>query len=85
LKVSELMTRILMTGRAEWGNEAFDFEIGPWSDGIGLMMRHAGYGNPSLTGGGIWPSAEKAQEIALSTVQKLLHPDCEIEWKSVAI
>ncbi len=45
------MERVLITGHAQWGSEAFDFEIGPWSGGVGLMMRHTGYGDPKLAGG----------------------------------
>jgi hypothetical protein len=78
------MKKVLITGRAEWEVEAFEFQIGPWCDGIGLTMRHIGYGAPSLTGAGIWATVEKAQEIAEQTAQKLLHPECEVTWKSVA-
>jgi hypothetical protein len=77
-----VVKRVLLTGRAEWGAEAFEFEIGPWCEGIGLMMRHTGYGAPSLTGGGVWPTIEKAQQIAHETVHRLLDPKCEIAWKS---
>jgi hypothetical protein len=77
------MTKVLMTGCAEWGHEAFEFKIGPWRDGIGLMMRHSGYGEPKETGAGIWPTVEKAQEVADQTVKKLLNPGCSIVWDVV--
>ena len=73
-----------MTGHAEWGAEAFDFQVGEWCDGIGLMMRHTGYGEPEVTGAGIWPTIEKAKEIADQTVKRLLSPDCSIAWTETA-
>jgi hypothetical protein len=80
----KVMRKVLMTGHAEWGEEAFDFEVGEWSDGIGLMMRHAGYGDPKSTGAGIWPTIEKAKEIADQTVKRLLSPQCSITWTETA-
>jgi hypothetical protein len=74
------MERVLITGHAQLGSEAFDFEIGPWSGGVGLMMRHTGYGDPKLTGGGIWPSVEKAKQVADQTVKRLLGPTSAIVW-----
>jgi hypothetical protein len=76
------MEKVLMLGHAEWGAEAFDFKIGPWSHGIGLMMRYTGYGSPKETGAGIWPTVEKAQEIADQTVKRLLDPNCSIVWSA---
>ena len=78
------MNKVLLTGRAEWKSEAFDFKIGEWVGGIGLMMRHTGYGEPKETGAGIWPSVEKAQAIADQTVKRLLSPDCSINWTSTS-
>jgi hypothetical protein len=78
------MEKVLVTGHAEWGAEAFDFKIGPWSHGIGLMMRHTGYGSPKETGAGIWPTVEKAQEITDETVKKLLNSDCEVVWSEIS-
>jgi hypothetical protein len=78
------MEKVLMTGHAEWGAEAFDFEIGPWSHGMGLMIRHTGYGPPKETGAGIWPTMEKAQEIADQTVRRLLNPNCTVMWSEVS-
>jgi hypothetical protein len=44
------------------------------------MMRHTGYGEPKTTGAGIWPSVEKAQDIADQTVKRLLGSECIIVW-----
>jgi hypothetical protein len=81
---ANLMEKVLKTGHAEWGAEAFDFKIGPWGLGIGLMMRHTGYGSPKETGAGIWATVEKAQEIAEETVKKLLSPNCEVVWSEIS-
>jgi hypothetical protein len=74
------MKKVLLTGRAEWQSEAFDFQIGEWCDGIGLMVRHTGYGEPRETGAGIWPTVEKAKEIADQIVKRLLSPECSVVW-----
>jgi hypothetical protein len=74
------MKKVLLTGRAEWQSEAFDFHIGEWCDGIGLMVRHTGYGEPRETGAGIWPTVEKAKEIADQIVKRLLSPECSVVW-----
>lgn len=76
------MNSVLVTGRAEWGAEAFEFKIGPWAGDIGLIMRHTGNSAPSETGAGIWPSIEKAQQIADQTVKRLLDPSCSIVWST---
>ena len=75
------MKKVLMTGRAEWGAEALEFKIGDWCDGIGLMIRHTGHGEPRETGAGIWPSIEKAKQIADQTVKRLLNSECSIVWR----
>ena len=74
------MEKVLLTGHAENGLEAFDFKIGPWSGGIGLMMRHTGFGPAKETGAGIWPTVSKAQEIAEKTVKRLLSSSSVIVW-----
>ena len=74
------MRKVLLTGHVSRGSEAFEFKIGEWCDGIGLMMRHTGYGDPRETGAGIWPSIDKAKQIAEETAKKLLDSDCTITW-----
>jgi hypothetical protein len=70
-------------GHASWGTEAFEFKIGEWCDGIGLMMRHTGYGSPRESGAGIWPDIDKAKQVAEETVKRLLNPGCSITWTEV--
>jgi hypothetical protein len=74
------MTTVMLTGHAEWQGERFDFKIGEWAGGIGLMMRRTGHGSTKETGAGIWPTVEKAQAIADQTVKRLLSPECAISW-----
>jgi hypothetical protein len=74
------MKIVILTGHAECQGERFDFKIGEWAGGIGLMMRRTGHGSTKETGAGIWPSIEKAQAIADETVKRLLSPDCAINW-----
>jgi hypothetical protein len=74
------MNKVLLTGRAKWKSEAFDFKIGERIGGIGLMMRHTGSDEPKETGAGIWPTIDKAKEIADQTVKRLLDPGCHIVW-----
>ncbi len=75
-----VMTRVILKGHAEFDGEGLDFKIGDWANGIGLMIRRTGSGTSVETGAGIWPSIEKAKEIASQTAQRILSPDCIIEW-----
>lgn len=77
-----VMERVILTGHAEWNNERLDFEIGPWAGGIGLMIRRTGGVVGTITGGGIWPSIQKAQGIAEETARRLLNSQCRVEWAS---
>jgi hypothetical protein len=74
------MHKVLMTGHAEAPSGAFDFRLGNWCDGIGLMVRDTGAGDKGFNGAGIWPTVEKAQQIAAQTVKRLLGPDCAVVW-----
>jgi hypothetical protein len=74
------MHKVLMTGHAETQTGAFDFKVGNWSGGIGLMVRDSGAGDEAFNGAGIWPTVEKAKQIADQTVKRLLDPDCAIVW-----
>jgi hypothetical protein len=75
------MHKVLMTGHAKTQKGEFDFKVGNWSDGIGLMVRDTGAGDKAFNGAGIWPTVEKAKQIADQTVKRLLDPDCAVVWK----
>jgi len=47
-------------------------------------MRHSGYGEPKETGAGIWPTIDKAKEIADQTVKRLLDRNCHIVWTDIS-
>jgi hypothetical protein len=81
---TKAMHKMLMTGHAETSSGAFDFELGYWIDGIGLTVRDTGAGDKGFNGAGIWPTIEKAQQIADQTVKHLLDPDCVIVWTSIS-
>ena len=77
------METVFLTGHAEWETESFDFNVGEWAGGVGLMMRRTGQGSTRETGAGIWPTVEKAQSIAQETVHRLLSSECSISWNYV--
>ncbi len=72
------MTRVTLTGHADWNGESLDV------DGIGLMIRRTSGGTTTETGAGLWPSVEKAQEIAATTALRILGPDCSVVWTPVS-
>jgi hypothetical protein len=78
------MHKMLMTGRAERKSDIFDFGLGPWCDGIGLMVRDAGAGNGAFNGAGIWPSVDKAKSIAHEIAKRAIGSDCSRVWTDVA-
>ncbi|QHN04020.1 hypothetical protein FTO74_12035 [Granulicella sp. WH15] len=78
------MHKVLMTGHAETSLGAFDFKVGNWNDGIGLMVRDTGAGDRGFNGAGIWPTVEKAQQIADQTAKRLLDPNCAIVWTAIS-
>ena len=77
------MNKVLMTGRAERKSEIFDFELGPWCDGIGLMVRDTGAGDKGFNGAGVWPSVEKAKSIADEIAKRAIGGDCSVDWTEV--
>jgi hypothetical protein len=78
------MHKVLMTGHAETLSGAFDFKLGLRADGIGLMIRDTGAGDNSFNGAGIWPTIDKAKQIADQTIKRLLDPDSIIVWTEIS-
>jgi hypothetical protein len=76
------MLKTVMHGFSEANAERFDFEIDERPSGFALSIRHSGYGQPRLTGAGIWPTVEKAQAIAVETVERLLGECFKVTWES---
>ena len=52
--------------------------------GIGLMIRDTGAGDKGFNGAGIWPTVDKAKQIADQAVKRLLDPDCVIAWTEIS-
>jgi hypothetical protein len=72
----------LLTGEAHDGEEKFDFAIKHFvTGGFLLEISYRGNMGHGINGAGVWPSIEKAKEIAQQTATKLLH-GAIISWES---
>ncbi|MGD0096626.1 MAG: hypothetical protein ABSB60_09025 [Terracidiphilus sp.] len=70
----------MITGEARHKNELFEFEIAPFvTAGFMLSIRYSGNCDHNVTGAGVWPSIEKAKQIAEETATKLLH-GAKVKW-----
>jgi hypothetical protein len=68
-------------GRARDERETFEFAIEPFvTGGFLLSIKFSGDGRGNLTGAGVWPSAEKAKQVAQETATKLLH-GAVVNWQ----
>jgi hypothetical protein len=66
--------RVLFRGRAADSKETLTFSIEQFvSGGFVLLIQYSGDCHEGITGGGFWPSIEKAKEIAQQTATHLLH------------
>jgi hypothetical protein len=75
--------RALITGKASDQNETFEFEIEPFvRSGFLLTIRYSGDGRENVTGAGVWPTIEKAKQVAQETATKLLH-GAIVSWHEV--
>jgi hypothetical protein len=71
---------VVVTGEAKDEKELFEFSIEHFvAGGFMLSIRFSGDGRHNVTGAGVWPSVEKAKEIAQTTATKLLH-GATITW-----
>ena len=71
----------LLTGEAHHGEEKFFFEISRF-DGRGFLLNitYNGHGWRGHNGAGVWPSIERAKEIAQQTAAKLLN-NAQVSWR----
>ncbi len=61
--------------------EKFEFTITPFvSGGFLLSIHFCGDGRSNITGAGVWPTIEKAKQIALETSHRLLN-GATVEWQ----
>jgi hypothetical protein len=64
----------VITGEAKDDRELFQFTIEPFvTTGFLLTIRFSGDGRSNVTGAGVWPTIEKAKQVAQETATKLLH------------
>ena len=71
----------MIKGQASDDHETFEFTIEPFvSGGFRLDIRYSGDGRSNITGAGIWPTVEKAKQIAEETAQRLLH-GATVTWQ----
>jgi len=72
--------RVVVKGKASYESELFEFEISPFvTTGFLLSIRYSEDERQNITGAGVWPTIEKAKQIAEETATKLLH-GADISW-----
>jgi hypothetical protein len=65
---------VILRGYAVDADETFAFTIEPFvTGGFTPYISFSGDGRKNTTGAGIWPTIEKAKEIAQATATRLLH------------
>jgi hypothetical protein len=63
----------MIRGEASDNRETFVFTISPFvTGGFRLDIRYSGDGPQNITGAGVWPTIEKAKQIAQETAARLL-------------
>ena len=79
-RVAEAQT---VRGRATGKDETFDFAIAPVGGGFALTIRFAGGVRENVTGAGVWPSVEKAKQIAEASARLL--DGADVHWETVPV
>jgi hypothetical protein len=72
---------MVQTGIATGNGETFTFTISAVPTGFRLDNRYSGGCRENVTGAGIWPTVEKAREIAEATARHLLS-GAVVTWDS---
>lgn len=63
----------MIIGRAKDEKEVFEFTIAPFvTTGFLLTIKYSGDCHHKITGAGVWPTIEKAKQIAQETATRLL-------------
>jgi hypothetical protein len=66
--------RILTRGSARDSSELFEFTIEHFvTGGFMLSIKYSGDCHHNITRAGVWPTVDKAKEIAGETAKRLLH------------
>jgi len=69
-----MLRNILAKGTAHDSTELFEFTIERFvSGGFMLSIKYSGDCHHNITGAGVWPTIDKAKEIAAETANRLLH------------
>jgi hypothetical protein len=72
---------MIVRGRARDQSELFEFSIEPFvNGGFRLDIRYSGDCHHNITGAGIWPTVQKAQQIAEETARRLLS-GAMVDWE----
>ncbi|HXJ90943.1 MAG TPA: hypothetical protein VMS18_29315 [Candidatus Binatia bacterium] len=72
---------ILVKGSARDDSELFEFTIEHCvSGGFMLSIKYSGDCHHNITGAGVWPTVDKAKEIAAETAKRLLH-GATVTWE----
>jgi hypothetical protein len=71
----------LITGHAADDREEFSFTVEPFvTGGFKLSIRYSGDGTNNTTGAGVWPTVEKAKQVAEESARQLLH-GATVTWQ----
>jgi hypothetical protein len=70
----------LIKGQAADDRELFEFTVEPFVTGGFMSIRYSGDGANNVTGAGVWPSVEKAEEVAEQSARRLLH-GAAVTWQ----
>jgi hypothetical protein len=63
----------MITGQAKDDKESFEFAIKPFvTGGFLLSIQYSGDCHTNITGAGIWPTIERAKQVAQETATKVL-------------
>jgi hypothetical protein len=73
--------QILVTGSARDSSELFEFTIERFvAGGFTLSIKYSGDCHHNIRGAGVWPTVDKAKEIAAETAKRLLH-GASVTWR----
>jgi hypothetical protein len=74
----------VVRGDAKDNFETFEFTVKPFvGGGFLLSIRYCGDGTDNITGAGVWPTVDKAEQVAEETARRLLH-GATVSWQELA-
>ena len=76
--------RKVVRGEAKDDLETFEFKVKPFiTGGFLLSIRYSGDGKDNITGAGVWPTVDKAKQVAEESARRLQH-GVSVSWKEYA-